>query len=153
MYVHYVRIFALTVMLGSSVFLTGCTEMVVLAGEKAYNHIRGDFLGIVPEKLDDVYTASLEAATHLDEYQVTEHQLTAINGTIMAFDGDARKTTIQLSKTENDQTQIQIRIGVWGDKIKSVYIYDCIRQRLRSPVIAHASFSTKSGRLNLDRIP
>ena len=123
-YIYSVRIFILTLLSVPPVFLTGCTEMIVLTGEKAYNHLRGDFLDIIPNKLDDVYTASLETANQMDHYQVIENQLTAINGTITALDDNAQKITITLSKTENDQTQIQIRIGVFGDKIRSAHIYD-----------------------------
>ena len=131
-HIRFIHIFLLILLSGLPVFLTGCTEMIVLAGEKAYTHLRGDFLCIVPEKLDDVYAASLEAAMHLDDYQVIEYKLTAINGT--------EKTTITLSRTENNQTQIQIRIGAFGDKIKSVYIYDSIQEHLRNPKIAQLSF-------------
>jgi hypothetical protein len=121
-------------------FTSGCTEMVILAGEKAYAHLRGDLLGVIPEKLDKVYAASLEAATHLDHYQVLDYKLTAINGTITALDRDAEKTTIELTRTETDGTQIQIRIGAFGDKIKSVYLYDSIRQQLNAPKVARAPF-------------
>lgn len=121
-------------------FTSGCTEMAIVAGEKAYAHLRGDLLGIIPEKLDNVYAASLEAATQLDNYQVIDHKLTAVNGTITAYDGDAEKTTIELTRTETDGTQVQIRIGAFGDKIKSVYLYDCIQRQLRTPKVARAPF-------------
>ncbi|MBM4102591.1 MAG: DUF3568 family protein [Planctomycetes bacterium] len=140
-YILLARLLILTLLSVSLVFLTGCTEMIVLTGEKAYNHLRGDFLDIVPNKLDDVYTASLQATRQMDHYQVVEHQLTAISGTIAAFDDEARKITITLTKTENDQTQIQIRIGVIGDKLKSSHIYDCIQQHLRYPQMAMTPYS------------
>jgi hypothetical protein len=114
---------------------------IVLTGEMAYNHLRGDFMDIVPNKLDDVYTASLEAAKRMDHHQVVDHQLTAIGGTVTAIDENARTTTITLSKTENDQTQIQIRIGIIGDKLRSSHIYDCIQEQLRNPRIAMSSYS------------
>ncbi len=134
------HVLPLLVLFATLTFTSGCTEMVILAGEKAYAHLRGDLLGIIPEKLDTVYAASLEAATHLDHYQVLDHKLTAINGTITALDRDAEKTTIELTRTETDGTQVQIRIGAFGDKIKSVYLYDSIRQQLNTPKVARAPF-------------
>lgn len=122
------------------VFTSGCTAMVIAAGEKAYAHLRGDLMGIIPEKMDKVYSASLEATRHLDKYEVVDYKLTAINGKITVIDKDAEKTTIELTKTENDNTQIQIRIGAFGDKIKSVYLYDHIQQQLRTPKLALAPF-------------
>ncbi len=134
------HVLLLLVLFATLTFTSGCTEMAILAGEKAYAHLRGDLLGIVPEKLDKVYAASLEAATHLDHYQVLDHKLTAINGTITVLDRDAEKTTIELTRTETDGTQVQIRIGAFGDKIKSVYLYDSIRQQLNTPKVARAPF-------------
>jgi len=134
------HIVLLLVLFVTLTFTSGCTEMVVLAGEKAYAHLRGDLLGIIPEKLDTVYAASLEAVKHLDHYQVLDYKLTAINGTITALDRDAEKTTIELTRTETDGTQVQIRIGAFGDKIKSVYLYDSIRQQLSTPRVARAPF-------------
>ncbi len=122
------------------IFFSGCTAAIVGAGEKAYTHIRGDLLGITPEKLDNVYAASLKAVEGLNNYHIVEQKVTAINGTIVAYDHDAEKLSIDLSKTEHDNTRIQIRIGAFGDKVKSVYIYDCIQRHLRDPQKAQAAF-------------
>jgi hypothetical protein len=139
--IQFARLAGLALLSVLLMFLTGCTETIILTGEMTYNHLRGDFLDIVPNKLDDVYTASLEATKQMDHYQVVDHQLTAIGGTVTAIDENARKTTITLSKTENDQTQIQIRIGIIGDKLRSSHIYDCIQEQLRNPRIAMYSYS------------
>jgi hypothetical protein len=139
--IQIARLAGMTLLSVLLMLMTGCTETIILTSEMAYNHLRGDFLNIVPNKLDDVYTASLEAAKQMDHYQVVDHQLTAIGGTVTAMDEDARTTTITLSKTENDQTQIQIRIGIIGDKLRSSHIYDCIREQLRSPRMVTYSYS------------
>ena len=55
MYNHYTRILCSAVLSVSTLFFSGCTAAIVGAGETAYTHIRGDLLGIVPERLDDVY--------------------------------------------------------------------------------------------------
>jgi len=46
---------------------TGCTFMVVEAGNRTYNHLRGDLLGIVPNKLPDVYAATVTAIEKLSK--------------------------------------------------------------------------------------
>lgn len=124
----------------SIILFSGCTAAIVGAGETAYTHLRGDLLGIAPEKLDEVYAASLKAVEVLNNYHIVEQKVTAINGTIVAYDRDAEKLSIELSKTEHDNTRIQIRIGAFGDKVKSVYIYDCIQRHLRDPQKAQAIF-------------
>jgi len=112
-------------------FFWGCTAAVVGMGESAYNHVRGDFLGIIPESLDKVYSASLDAIRGTTKYQIIERELNAIAANITAYDSQSRKTTISLTRTEHDQTQIQIRIGLAGDKLQSTYLYDRIRQTLK----------------------
>ena len=111
---------------------TGCTSMVVKAGNRTYNHLRGDLLGIVPDKLPDVYTATITAVEKLSGFDMTEKELNSLNGHIIAYDDNARKVRVDLSRTEQDQTRVQIRIGMIGDKVESVMIYDHIKKYLPS---------------------
>lgn len=119
-------------MMSSAIFLSGCTAAIICAGEQAYSHIRGDLVGIIPDKLDNVYVASIHAVKEMDKYRTEEGKLTAINGIVSAYHIEGEKLTINLSKTEGDQTKIQIRIGVLGDKVRSVYVYDHICKNLQN---------------------
>jgi len=141
MHNHHARILCSFIVSVSALLCSGCAETIILTSEAVYNHMRGDFMGIVPDKLDAVYAASLKAVKDdMDKYSLGEHKLTAINGMLVADSAEAEKVSIMLSKTENDQTQIQIRIGALGDKVHSVYIYDCIQRHLRDPQKSKAHF-------------
>ena len=114
-----------------AVLLSGCTAAVIGVGEQAYNHVRGDLLGIVAEPLEQVYSASVEALKQLDGYEISKQEINIIEGNVTAYDPTARKVVIDLSKTEHDQTRIQIRIGLFGDKLESTYLYDRIQESLK----------------------
>ena len=121
-------------------FLEGCTAAIVAAGEQAYCHIRGDLVGITPAPLEQVYPASVRAIESLESYDMAEHNLNTISGYIVAYDSNARKVQIDLSKTEHNQTRISIRIGAIGDKLESVYIYDQIQHHIQLHPVAQNSF-------------
>jgi len=114
------------------IYAGGCTAVVLEAGNQAYSHLRGDLLGIVPDKLPDSYEASIMAMGDLSDFHIAEKNLNTINGHIVAYDKEARKVLIDLFRTEHDQTRIQIRIGLAGDKLESVMIYDHITKHLPS---------------------
>lgn len=122
------------------VCFSGCTAAVLGVGESAYNHLRGDLLGIVSQPLDPVYAAAVDAVGHMDGYEISEREINAIEGNVTAYDPKARKVTIALFRTENNQTRIQIRIGLIGDKYESVQLYDRIRQSLKEPRESKAVF-------------
>ena len=109
---------------------TGCTSMVVETGNRTYNHLRGDLLGIVPDKFPDVYAATVTAIEKLSGFDMTEKELNSLNGHVIAYDDNARKVRVDLFRTEENQTRVQIRIGLIGDKVESVMIYDHIKKYL-----------------------
>ena len=114
-----------------SLLAAGCTSVAADVGEKAYTHLRGDLLAVVPDSLEEVYPAAVAAMESLEGYDVAEKNLNVIGGLVVAYDEQARKVRIELSKTENNQTAISIRIGAVGDKVESVRIYDSIQYYLR----------------------
>lgn len=121
-------------------FLQGCSVAIVGAGEKAYSHIRGDFLGIVQEPLEKTYSASVKAMENLEGYDISEENINTLGGYIVAYDTKARKVQIDLKKTEHDQTQVSIRIGFLGSKLESVHIYDRIQHYLQARPLAQQIF-------------
>lgn len=114
------------------IYAGGCTAVVLEAGNQAYTHLRGDLLGIVPDKLPDSYKASIMAMGDLSDFHIAEKNLNTLKGHIVAYDKEAREVLIDLFRTEHDQTRIQIRIGLTGDKLESVMIYDHIKKYLPS---------------------
>lgn len=127
----YKPVIALALLMPGMVFLQGCTVAVIGAGEQVYSHVRGDLQGITPEPLESVYPASVEAIKSLQDYNMVEQNVNVLSGQIVAYDPEARKVQIDLKKTEHDQTEVTIRIGVLGNKLESVYIYDRIRHYLK----------------------
>lgn len=110
--------------------VSGCASMAVEAGNKVYNHLRGDLLAIVPDKLPDVYQGTVTSLEKLTGFVVTDKDINVLNGHITAFDAVDRKVHVDLFRTECDQTRVQIRIGMIGDKIESVMIYDHIKEHI-----------------------
>lgn len=111
---------------------TGCATVVVEAGNRTYNHLRGDLLGIVPDSLTDTYSATFSALEEISHFEITDKKVNALNAQVIAYDNDARKVQVDLCRTEEDKTSVQIRIGLIGDKVESVMIYDHIRKYLPS---------------------
>lgn len=49
---------------------SGCSSMIIDAGNRTYNHLRGDLLGVVPGKLPEVYTATVTAVETLIQIRI-----------------------------------------------------------------------------------
>ncbi len=130
---RYKKQVAMTLILASLFLLEGCTAAVMGAGEQAYSHLRGDLLGIVPEPLEEAYPASLKAVKSLEGYDLTGSEVNTLAGQITAYGPNARKVQVDLSRTDHNQTRVSIRIGLIGDKVRSVQIYDRIQHYLHSP--------------------
>lgn len=111
-------------------FLAGCVTAVTETCRLSYNHLRGDLLSILPERLEDTYNASVAALDSLKGYNMSVKSINTLNAEIIAYDQKARKVLVKLERTEYDQTKIQIRIGIIGDKIESIKIYDSIKTYL-----------------------
>lgn len=140
MFMKYRNVLFSVCCMAGLVFVSGCTALVVGAGEKAYSHVRGDLLGIMPEPLEQTYPASVRAMEDLDGYDLVEEHVNTLVGSVVAYDKQARKVNVELKRTDQNQTSISIRIGTVGDKLESVHIYDCIRQSLGSQLVAQDVF-------------
>lgn len=108
----------------------GCASLAVEASSKVYNHLRGDLLAIVPDTLPDAYLASVTAVEKLSGFNLIDKNLNCLNGHITAYDAVDRKVHVDLFRTECDQTRVQIRIGMIGDNVESVMIYDHIKKNM-----------------------
>ena len=108
----------------------GCGVTVVQATHTAYNHVRGDLVGIVPYQIDEVLPAVVTVIKRIDGYDLASQQSDFLNAQVLAYDDASRQVKIDLSRTENNQTKLQIRIGLIGDKLKSSMIFNRIIDRL-----------------------
>ncbi|MBL7215760.1 MAG: DUF3568 family protein [Phycisphaerae bacterium] len=124
--------------------LSGCGATVFEAGHCAYNHIRGDLLGIVPYQVEQVFPAAANVIKELEGYDLAEQQSDFLNAHIIAYDKQSRKVQIDLSRTEENQTKIQIRIGAMGDKLESSMIFNYVVNKLSKEEPLNGPYSKKS---------
>jgi hypothetical protein len=108
--------------------VSGCTTVAIETGKVVYTHLRGDFVGVISEKLPDVYSASVSAFSKKPGFSIEKKEINTLNGLIIGRDDCDRQVQVDLIRTEYDQTRIQIRIGVLGDKVESVMIYDNVKK-------------------------
>ena len=109
---------------------SGCGAAVIETTHYAYNHIRGDLVGIVPYQIEQVFPVTAAVVKELDGYDLVRQQSDFLNARVTAYDEESRKVQIDLSRTEHNQTKIQIRIGWIGDKIQSSMIFNYIVNQL-----------------------
>jgi len=128
--------------------LSGCGATVFEAGHCAYNHIRGDFLGIVPYRVEQVYPVTTSVIQELEGYDLAEQESDFLNTHVVAYDKESRKVQIDLSRTEENQTKIQIRIGAMGDKLESSMIFNYMINKLSKEGLSDYLYSEKNTRFD-----
>ena len=129
--------------------LSGCGTAVFEAGHCAYNHIRGDLLGIVPYQVEQVIPATTTVIKDLEGYDLAKQESDFLNAQIIAYDKESRKVQVDLSRTGENQTEIQIRIGLMGDKLESSMIFNCIVNKLSKEEPVDYSYSEKKAKGSL----
>jgi len=122
----------LTVLLGGMVMTVGgCVVLLVGAGAAGtVAYARGDLAAVESKGLDAVYAAAEKAVSEL-ELNVVSKRKDKLMGEIVARDAEYKKITIKLKATAEQTTKISIRIGVFGDEIRSRLIYQKIQDNLK----------------------
>ena len=111
--------------------LSGCMAAAVgaaAAGTVAY--IKGDLEAIVTNDLNSVYKATKKAAEQL-ELGITKDSKDALSAVITARDAHDKKIIIKLKATVEGPTELSIRVGIFGNEIRSRLIYNQIRNNLK----------------------
>lgn len=111
--------------------LTGCA--VVAAGAAAAGtvaYIQGALEVDEPHPMDKVYQATKMALADL-RMMVTKDQKEMYTARIEARDVEDKKAEITLNARNEGITRITIRIGLFGDEVRSRRIYMRIHERLR----------------------
>ena len=123
----------LTVFLGLMVvYLSGCIIAAVGAGAAAaagVGYVKGDLKAVLDEDIDRVYHASINALEDLD-LPITGRDKTALDAKLVSRNSSDKKIQIKLKRTEENYTQISIRIGTFGDETQSRTIYEKIKSHL-----------------------
>ena len=115
---------------GAAFSISGCTAILLGGGgDEMAGNIRGDLVAMMEEDMETVYNASLKALNEL-EMDVASKEINGLESKIVAYNSEAKKVEITLKRTEYDYTKLRIRIGILGDKMQSVMIYDWIKKNL-----------------------
>ena len=115
-------------------FLAGCGALVVFgvgtaAGIAGYKWYEGSLTVIYEAPYIKAWDASLKALGDMKlEIKSQKHDLT--KGTIKAEMEDKRSVTVSLAYKSAQQTEVEIRVGFFGDKDASDVIQESIRKEL-----------------------
>jgi len=109
--------------------VSGCAVVLVGAGAGTVAYLKGNLEAILEEDLGQVYAASLKALDKL-EISATRKEKDALSAVIVGRTAADKKITIKLKATENNLTNLSIRVGVFGNRPQSQRIYDEIKKHL-----------------------
>ena len=113
------------------VFVHGCTAVALVgAGAGTAIYVTGDLETVVAKDINTVYQATLKAIEQLDLKAGTKTK-DALAAKIIARDAQDKKITIKLKSKSENATELNIRVGVFGDETKSRLIYEQIKKNLK----------------------
>lgn len=131
---RYWRSLFLPSMLVATLFLQGCWLFLVgagaAAGAGAVAYVEGELRSTEPVLIDEAYEASQQALRDL-ELPINESKVDALSGEVTSRTVDDKPIRITLKRTENNNTQIGIRVGAFGEEVKSRQILEAIRRNLK----------------------
>jgi cytidylate kinase len=108
----------------------GCMAVVLVgAGAGTVMYVRGDLEAVLSNDIDSVYQAAQKSLEQL-ELKVSSKVKDALAAKIVARDAQDKKITIKLNSTAENTTELNIRIGLFGDEVKSRLIYEQIQKNL-----------------------
>ena len=122
--VLYVALAALAV--GASGCLLFVAGAAAGAGVGTYAYVSGELETSEAVKLSKAYNATLAAMKDLS-YTVTEKQINALDGKVVARAAGDKRIQVTLKKTSDTVTRIDIRVGTFGDETLSRHILDKIK--------------------------
>jgi hypothetical protein len=114
----------------AAIVIQGCVAVAVGAGAAGtVAYIKGDLETVEAKNLDTVYRATGKAIEQL-ELNVSSKTKDALEAKFVLRDSMDKKITIKLAATAEGTTKLSIRVGVFGNEVKSRLIYDKIRENL-----------------------
>lgn len=113
--------------------LTGCLVAAAGAGAAAgvgtYAYVTGKLSATLDAPLDRAHSASVKAVESL-KFSEASKALDAFNGFVTARAADGAEVKINLKRLTDTTTEVEIRVGTFGDKNRSVAIYEEIKKHL-----------------------
>jgi hypothetical protein len=108
----------------------GCMAVALVgAGAGTVIYIRGDLEAVLSNDINSVYEAAQKSLEQL-ELKVSSRVKDALAAKIVAMDAQDKKITINLKSTAENTTELNIRVGVFGNETKSRLIYEQILKNL-----------------------
>jgi hypothetical protein len=122
---------------GVAMSTIGCSS-ASNATDSTFSYIRGDqraTLGAAPPQITD---ATLAAAQEL-ELPVDAHSADGLVGKVLMHTSDGAKVEVNIKGEANDQSEVTVRVGTFGDKVLQQRVLDKIKSHLTpgaSPAVA-----------------
>ena len=112
---------------------SGCAAVLLTggaaAGAGAVAYVRGELKSTEPAALDKAWAATLTAMSDL-EFAVTTKEKDALSGRVIARGAGDKKIQVDLKSLGDRQTEIRIRVGLFGDETISRQVLGKIKNRL-----------------------
>jgi len=126
------RLFALvTIVAASSLLSGGCTVLLVggavAAGAGTVAYVKGELKSTEDVPFETAWAAANSAVQELELAAVSAIG-DEIAGSIIARDAADRKVTIEVAELGDEQTQVSIRVGFFGDEAQSNRILGKMRE-------------------------
>lgn len=125
---------SLVVLLAGCAFVAqGCAVALVAGGVAAgaggVAYVRGDLEAITDQTVKHVHEASVKTMRDMGML-ITTKRVDLTSSEVVGYTADDKKVKIKATFEQADQTKVSIRVGVFGDKARSQYIYDRLRENL-----------------------
>lgn len=105
----------------------GCAPSIV--GTDAGVYSTGKLYAVTSHDMTAVYNATLKALEQL-EINVTENAKDVFYAKVVAEGADGKRIVVRIKPTEGSGTDLNIKVGAFGDEHRSSIIYERIRQNL-----------------------
>ena len=102
---------------------------VAAAGAGTYYYIKGDLQRNYEAPMDKTWDATVKALEAL-QMNVESKQNDALTGVINGKLADGKSFTVNLKRLGETLTEVGVRIGTFGDRVKSEAIHDKILSNL-----------------------
>ena len=123
------RIWVLAVLVPVVVSLSGCILLAVGAGATGVVWWKGEASKSYPYAVEKTYNAAVKAL-EANNIVIYSKGADATSGKIEATLADGKKLKINLAPESEGVTKVKVRIGTWGDKDRSLFIFGEIEKRL-----------------------
>ncbi len=111
--------------------LNGCVWLLAGAagGASAYGYVRGAYTSAEDATINETWNATVNALKEL-KIPIQSKNKDGLIAVVNAVTADDKNVKITLSRVSSDTTSIKIRIGVFGDKMRTRQLLDTIREHL-----------------------